>query len=73
MDTIYQGFVLMFAGMGIVYCFLSALIVVTLVSMKGIARFDSIFPKETPKKAPAAKAASDDADIALAIAVAMNG
>ena len=73
MDTIYQGFVLMLAGMGIVYCFLSALIVVTLVSMKGIARFDSIFPKETPKKAPAAKAASDDADIALAIAVAMNG
>ena len=73
MDTIYQGFVLMFAGMGIVYCFLSALIVVTLISMKGIARFDSIFPKETPKKAPAAKAASDDADIALAIAVAMNG
>ena len=73
MDTIYQGFVLMFAGMGIVYCFLSALIVVTLVSMKGIARFDSIFPKETPKKALAAKAASDDADIALAIAVAMNG
>ena len=72
MDTIYQGFVLMFAGMGIVYCFLSALIVVTLVSMKGIARFDSIFPKETPKKAPAAKAASDDADIALAIAVAMG-
>ena len=73
MDTIYQGFVLMFAGMGIVYCFLAALIAVTLVSMKGIARFDSIFPKETPKKAPAAKAASDDADIALAIAVAMNG
>ena len=73
MDTIYQGFVLMFAGMGIVYCFLSALIVVTLISMKGIARFDSIFPKETPKKAPAAKAASDDADSALAIAVAMNG
>ena len=72
MDTIYQGFVLMFAGMGIVYCFLSALIVVTLISMKGIARFDSIFPKETPKKAPAAKAASDDADIALAIAVAMG-
>ena len=60
-------------GLGIVYCFLSALIVVTLISMKGIARFDSIFPKETPKKAPAAKAASDDADIALAIAVAMNG
>jgi hypothetical protein len=41
--------------------------------MSGIGRFDSIFPKETPKKAPAAKAASDDADIALAIAVAMNG
>ena len=68
-----QGAVLMIAGMGIVYFFLSILIVVTKVSMKGIARFDSIFPKDTPKKAPAAKVASDDANIALAIAVAMRG
>jgi len=63
----------MIAGMGIVYFFLSILIIVTKVSMKGIARFDSIFPKDTPKKAPAAKAASDDENIALAIAVAMKG
>ncbi len=64
----------MLAGMGIVYVFLSILIVVTKVSMKGIARFDSILPQEAPKKKPAAaKAADDDANIALAIAVAMNG
>ena len=64
----------MLAGMGIVYVFLSILIVVTKISMKGIARFDSILPQEAPKKKPAAaKAADDDANIALAIAVALNG
>ena len=64
----------MLAGMGIVYVFLSILIVVTKFSMKGIARFDSILPQEAPKKKPAAaKAADDDANIALAIAVALNG
>ena len=69
-----QGAVLMVAGMGIVYFFLTLLIVVTKVSMKCIARFDYIFPKETPKKAPAAaKASDDDAKVALAIAVAMKG
>ena len=74
MDTIYQGFVLMIAGMGIVYCFLTALIVVTLISMKGIARFDSLLPQDAPKKKPsAASSASDDENVALAIAVAING
>ena len=69
-----QGVVLMIAGMGIVYVFLSVLILVTKFSMKGIARFDSILPQDAPKKKPAAAAATDDdANIALAIAVAMNG
>jgi len=69
-----QGIVLMLAGMGIVYLFLCVLIVVTKISMKGIARFDSILPQEAPKKkaAPAA-AGDDDANVALAIAVAING
>jgi oxaloacetate decarboxylase gamma subunit len=71
---ISQGIVLMLAGMGIVFAFLVVLILVTSVSMKGIARFDSILPQEAPKKKPAAAAAAnDDADIALAIAVAMQG
>ena len=70
-----QGLVLMLAGMGIVYAFLTVLILVTKLSMSGIARFDSILPQEAPKKKPAAaKAVGDeDANIALAIAVAMKG
>ena len=69
-----QGLVLMLAGMGIVYVFLCVLIVVTKISMKGIARFDGILPQDAPKKKPAAaRASDDDANIALAIAVAMNG
>jgi len=67
-----QGLVLMLAGMGIVYAFLTILIVVTKVSMSGIARFDSILPQDAPKKKPAPAAANDDANIALAIAVALN-
>ncbi len=68
-----QGLVLMLAGMGIVYCFLIVLIIVTKVSMKGIARFDGILPQDAPKKKPAAaKASDDDANIALAIAVALG-
>ena len=63
----------MIAGMGIVYIFLSVLIVVTKVTMKGIANFDSILPQEAPKKKPAAAAAgNDDANVALAIAVALG-
>ena len=63
----------MLAGMGIVYLFLLVLILVTTVSMKGIAKFDSILPQDAPKKKPAATAAdSDDENVALAIAVALN-
>jgi len=72
MAVLGQGLVLMIAGMGIVYVFLSILIVVTKTSMKGIANFDSILPQEAPKKKPAAKAANDDENIALAIAVALG-
>ena len=73
MDVILQGLVLMGFGMGFVFAFLALLIVVTNVSMKGIARFDSIIPQDAPKKKPAAaKAGSDDENIALAIAVAMG-
>lgn len=68
-----QGVVLMLAGMGIVYVFLTLLIFVTKVSCAGVARFDSILPQDAPKKAPQKAAANDDENVALAIAVAMNG
>ena len=67
-----QGVVLMLAGMGIVYVFLTLLIYVTKVSCAGVARFDSILPQDAPKKAPQKAAANDDENVALAIAVAMN-
>ncbi len=63
----------MLAGMGIVYFFLCILIVVTMVTMKFVGRFDSILPQDAPKKKPAVKAAgSDDENVALAIAVALG-
>lgn len=67
-----QGLVLMIAGMGIVYLFLTVLIFVAKYASAIVSRFDSILPDEAPKKAPKKAVASDDADIALAIAVAMG-
>ena len=73
MSVLGQGLVLMLAGMGIVYFFLCILIVVTMVTMKFVGRFDSILPQDAPKKKPAVKAAgSDDDNVALAIAVALG-
>ena len=73
MDIVLQGLVLMGFGMGFVYAFLALLILVTKCSMGLVARFDSILPQDAPKKKPAAAAAgNDDANIALAIAVAMG-
>ena len=62
----------MVAGMGIVYLFLIVLIVTTRFSSAFVARFDSILPQDAPKKAPKPVASDDDANIALAIAVAMR-
>ena len=73
MDVILQGLVLMGFGMGFVFAFLVLLIVVTKLSMGAVARFDAILPQDAPKKKPVAAAAgNEDADIALAIAVALG-
>ena len=72
MAILGQGLVLMIAGMGIVYIFLTLLIGVTNVSMKAISPFDRLLPQDAPKKKPAPKAANDEENIALAIAVAMG-
>ena len=68
-----QGLVLMVAGMGIVYLFLTVLIVTAKGASRFVSRFDGILPDTAPKKAPAKAAGSDsDADVALAIAVALG-
>ncbi len=73
MAELAQGLVLMLTGMGIVFLFLLVLIGVTNTTCKPLAAFDSIVPQDAPKKAPPKKAAaSDDATLALAIAVALN-
>lgn len=68
-----QGLVLMVAGMGIVFLFLLLLVAVTGITMKFFSKFDSILGEAAPRKAPSAPAAGDDSDVALAIAVALNG
>ena len=72
MAVLGQGLVLMVAGMGIVYLFLTVLIFVAKYASAFVSRFDSILPQDAPKKAHKPAAASDDADIALAIAVALR-
>ena len=71
MAIIQQGLVLMAAGMGIVFLFLAILIVVTKCSSV-VRRFDYILPQEAKKTAPKKAVADDDANIALAIAVALG-
>lgn len=73
MAVLGQGLVLMVAGMGIVYLFLTVLIFVAKYSSAFVSRFNDILPQDAPKKAPKANAAGDDdANIALAIAVALG-
>jgi len=73
MAVLGQGLVLMVAGMGIVYLFLTVLIFVAKYSSAFVSRFNGILPQDAPKKAPKPAAANDDVDVALAIAVALNG
>ena len=73
MAILSQGLVLMVAGMGIVFLFLTVLIFVTKFASAFVSKFDSILPDAAPKKPTARPATDDDANVALAIAVAMNG
>ncbi len=73
MGLLGQGIVLMVAGMGIVYLFLAVMIWITNLSSVFVAKFDSILPQDAPKKSPKKAVSSDDADVALAVAVALKG
>jgi len=72
MQLLGQGLVLMFSGMGIVYLFLVVLIFTAKIASAFVSRFDHILPQEAPKKAAKPATANDDANIALAIAVALG-
>ncbi len=71
MENIYQGLILLLAGMGIVFAFLIVLVIVTSLSSKQIAKLSYLLPDEQPKKAPAPKAAATDDDLAIALAIAV--
>ncbi|MBP5543116.1 MAG: OadG family protein [Kiritimatiellae bacterium] len=72
LELIKQGVVLLIAGMGIVFCFLAILVLVTTAASKVVPRFAYLLPDEAPKKKPAPAASADDAAVALAIAVARS-
>ena len=64
---------LLVAGGGRGELFLTVLIFMAKYASAFVARFDHILPQDAPKKAPAkAAAGGDDANIALAIAVALG-
>ena len=72
MATLLQGLVLLVAGMGIVYLFLTLLVWVMNRSAAIVPRFNHILPDDEPKKRarPAARADDDAVLIAVAIAAA---
>jgi len=72
MVILMQGLVLMIAGMGIVYAFLTVLVCVMMLSAKIIPRFNHILPDDKPRKktAKAVPSVHDDTSIAIAVAVA---
>jgi sodium pump decarboxylase gamma subunit len=71
-----QGIVLLTAGIGIVFSFLTVLVAVLSLSAKIVPRFNHVLPDEAPKaKKPAAApgskhAAPGDETVAVAIAAA---
>lgn len=69
-----QGLVLLIAGMGIVYVFLMVLVVVMNQMAKIIPHFNYVIPDDEPKKKARSVAApsSDDAALAVAVAVAYS-
>ena len=72
MAVLGQGLVLMLAGMGIVYLFLTLLIYVSKGACAFVSKFEYMIPEDSPKKKPAVKAGNDDENVALAIAVALG-
>ncbi|MDA3925689.1 MAG: OadG family protein [Kiritimatiellae bacterium] len=70
MAILAQGLVLLIAGMGIVFAFLTMLVCVMSASSKIIPKFNHILPDEQPKKRAAQSAALSQDDTAIAIAIA---
>ena len=69
-NLLTQGLVLMIAGMGVVFCFLSLLVVAMKTMAAFFRRFAHWFPEEEPAPAGTGRRPQDHAAIALAIAAA---
>lgn len=69
---IIEGLMLMLYGMGIVFLFLAVMIIVVNAMSAIVQQYNKKHPEkvDAPAKKPAAKAVSDDTEIAIAIAMA---
>ncbi len=71
-NAIYEGFQVMVLGMGTVVIFLLLMVVAMTVVSKAVTAFNARFPEPVAEQAsaPAAKPASSDEMIAIAVAMA---
>ena len=65
-----EGLTIMVVGMGIVFSFLVILVIAINIMTCVVNVINKLCPIEVPQAKTAAKAKSDDAEVALAIAVA---
>ena len=71
MQSVTEGGVVMIVGMGIVFSFLTILVFAIMIMAKAVTYIDKIWPAPVEEvKTSKKKAATDDTEVAIAIAVA---
>ncbi|MBQ8476584.1 OadG family protein [bacterium] len=71
-ELFFTGLKLMVIGMGIVFTFLVVMIFAMQITTRVIIFINKFFPEEVPEVKPKKSIKKDDAEIAIAIALAMR-